>query len=34
MTNPYPKISEIINYLDNHVTYYDDMKNQIEKNSK
>ena len=33
MTNPYPKISEIINYLDNHVTYYDDMKNQIEKNN-
>ena len=32
--NPYPTISEVVEYLDNHKEFYDSMKNQIIRNSK
>lgn len=32
--NPFPTISEVVTYLDAHKSYYESMKQQIEKNSK
>lgn len=34
LTNSYPTISDIVNYLDTHPEYYEYMHNQILKNSK
>ena len=34
LADPYPTISDIVNYLDNHPKYYEYMRNQILKNSK